>query len=454
MLEVLIVDDEKKMVTLLSGILEEEGYRVTGAGEGGAAIERLQRQAFDIVLTDLRMSPVDGMEVLKAAKRLQPECEVVMMTAYATAETAVEALKAGAYDYIIKPFKTEELLLLLQKIAEKHSLRAENVQLKQALGRRYRLDNIISQSKAMLDVIAQAVQVASTNTTVLLRGESGTGKELIARAIHQASPRRGKNMVRVNSGALPDTLHESELIGHEKAAFTGAYDTHKGKFETAAGGTIFLDEIGDISLTMQVKLLRVLQEKEFDRVGGKQTLKTDARVIAATNRNLEELIEQRQFREDLYYRLSVFPIFIPPLRQRREDIAPLVEFFFNKYNRPGATTSSEVLELFNAYRWPGNIRELENVIERASIVMKTDELSLGDLPPQLAAQKQQMVGAIDMLLPPEGIDFDDLQRSVILKALQRTGGNKTKAARLLQMSRRKLYSRMESLGLKTDNGEG
>ncbi len=449
-MEVLIVDDEKKMVNLLSGILDEDGYQVSGAADGAAAIGRLKQESFDVVLTDLKMAPVDGMEVLRAAKRLQPQCEVVMMTAYATAETAIEAMKAGAYDYIIKPFKTDELLLLLQKIAEKRALIAETQNLKRSLAKRFKFDNIISQSKAMQEVLGQAMQVARTETTVLLRGESGTGKELIAHAIHQGSARRNRAMIRVNSSALPDTLLESELFGHEKGSFTGAYSTHKGKFEIAGGGTIFLDEIGDISPAMQVKLLRVLQEKEFDRVGGKTTLKTNARVIAATNRNLEQLIEERQFREDLYYRLSVFPILIPPLRRRREDILPLAEFFFKKCGRPEARLAREVLEPFHAYQWPGNVRELENVIERACIVMKTDELTVADLPPQLSSQKRPLQSPFDMLLPDKGLDYDELQRAVILKALERAGGNKTQAARLLHMTRRKLYSRMESLGLKPD----
>jgi len=452
-MEVLIVDDEKRMVSLLRGILEEEGYQATAVTDGSIAISHLKQEKFDIVLTDLKMPPPDGMEVLRTAKRLQPECEVLMMTAYATAETAVEAMKAGAYDYIIKPFKTEELLMLLGRIAEKRSLLLENVDLKRSLAERFKIDNIISQSKPMQEVLAQAMQVAPTGTTVLLRGESGTGKELIAKAIHQASGRRERTMVRVNSSALPDTLLESELFGHEKGAFTGAYSTHKGKFEVAEGGTIFLDEIGDISPTMQVKLLRVLQEKEFDRVGGKTTLKTDARVIAATNRDLEALIEERKFREDLYYRLSVFPIFIPPLRDRREDILPLAEFFFRKYGRPHARISPEVLERFEAYRWPGNVRELENVIERACIVMKTEQLTPADLPPQLSSRKQQLQSPLEILIPEEGVDYDQLQRSVILKALERAGGNKTRAASLLHMTRRKLYSRMESLQLKTDNGQ-
>lgn len=451
MMNILIVDDEKRLVNLLSGILSEEGYTVTGASDGAAALEWLKQGSFDIVLTDLKMAPTDGMEVLRASKRLQPECEVVMMTAYATTETAVEAMKAGAYDYLVKPFKTEELLLLLDKISRRRNLEAENLNLKRIFGDRFSMKNIICQSKAMQDVLALATQVAATNTTVLLRGESGTGKELIAKAIHQASPRRGKVMVRVNSSALPDTLLESELFGHEKGSFTGAYNTHRGKFEIAEGGTLFLDEIGDISPTMQVKLLRVLQEKEFDRVGGKTTLKTDARVIAATNRNLEELMEEHRFREDLYYRLSVFPIFIPPLRQRCEDILPLAEFFFRKYRRPNARLSPETMERFLAYDWPGNIRELENVIERACIVMKSGELTPADLPPQFPGEKRPGQSPLDLLLPEEGVDYDELQRNVIRKALERAGGNKTRAARLLHMSRRKLYSRMESLGLRTDS---
>jgi DNA-binding NtrC family response regulator len=447
-MHVLIVDDEKRMVSLLKGILEEEGYEVTGAESGQEAIDRLKRRDFDVVLTDLRMSPVDGMAVLKESREIQPSCEVVIMTAYASADTAVEAMKAGALDYIIKPFKTEELLLLLQRIADNRSLRDENRGLRRALGERYRFDNIISQSKAMNDVLHQAMQVAETSTTVLLRGESGTGKELIARVIHQSSPRREQAMVRVNSSALPDTLLESELFGHEKGAFTGAHTMHRGKFEIANGGTLFLDEIGDISQAMQVKLLRVLQEKEFDRVGGKQTIKTDARVIAATNCGLEELMQERRFREDLYYRLSVFPVFIPPLRQRREDIPPLVEFFLKKNNRPDATLEPDVLEVLQSYSWPGNVRELENVIERACIVMRSNVMGVKDLPPQLAGRPAVTASSpIHLPFPDEGLDFDQMQRDLILKALEKAEGNKTQAARLLRMSRRKLYSRMESLNI-------
>ena len=447
-MNVLIVDDEKRMVSLLKGILEEEGYEVTGAESGQEAIDQLKRGEFDVVLTDLRMSPVDGMAVLKESQKLQPSCEVVIMTAYASADTAVEAMKAGALDYIIKPFKTEELLLLLQRIADNRSLRDENRGLRRALGERYRFDNIISQSKAMNDVLHQAMQVAETSTTVLLRGESGTGKELIARVIHQSSPRREQAMVRVNSSALPDTLLESELFGHEKGAFTGAHTMHRGKFEIANGGTLFLDEIGDISQAMQVKLLRVLQEKEFDRVGGKQTIKTDARVIAATNCGLEELMQERRFREDLYYRLSVFPVFIPPLRQRREDIPPLVEFFLKKNNRPDATLEPDVLEVLQSYSWPGNVRELENVIERACIVMRSNVMGVKDLPPQLAGRPAVTASSpMNLPFPDEGLDFDQMQRDLILKALEKAEGNKTQAARLLRMSRRKLYSRMESLNI-------
>lgn len=260
-------------------------------------------------------------------------------------------------------------------------------------------------------------------------------------------------MIRVNSSALTETLLASELFGHEKGSFTGAVATHKGKFEIADGGTLFLDEIGDISSNMQVKLLRVLQEREYSRVGGITTLRTNARVIAATNRNLEELIERQTFREDLYYRLSVFPIIIPPLRHRQDDILPLVEHFFRKYNRPGARISPDALQLFYVHRWPGNVRELENVIERACIVMKSDVLTPEDLPPQMSSRLSRSSESLDLLLPSEGVDFDDLQRSVILKALERAGGNKTRAAQLLHMTRRKLYSRMESLGLKSENGD-
>ena len=453
---ILIIDDEKKMVNLLDAILTDEGYEVECCYSGTDGIKSINENEYDIVLTDLKMKPVDGLEVLEKAKKSNPETVVIMMTAFASAETAVQAMKNGAYDYLIKPFKTEELLLILERVLETQSLKEENEELKKRLGEPVEFPNIIGESRAIKEVFHLINKVAGSNTTVLLRGESGTGKELAAQAIHAASPRSKGPLITVNCGALPETLLESELFGHEKGSFTGAIKQKKGRFELANGGTIFLDEIGDISPAVQVKLLRVLQEREFERVGGMETLKTDARIIAATNRDLETMRGKHEFRDDLYFRLSVFPIYLPNLKTRVEDIELLVKFFLRKHNADELKISEEVWEAFENYEWPGNIRELENVIERAVIIKHGDGISIDDLPPNLQAS---LPGRMDsheehtskyFVIPDEGIDFEELERDMIIQALKNSDGSKTKAAQLLGYTRRKLYSRMEILGIKSE----
>jgi DNA-binding NtrC family response regulator len=377
-------------------------------------------------------------------KKTAPETEVILMTAYASAQTAVEAMRKGAYDYLIKPFEMVEMKLKVKQILEKKELAKENIDLKSKLRDKYSLEDIIGQSEAMQMVYQMVEKVAPRDATVLIRGESGTGKELIAQSIHQLSHRARGAFIAVNCAALPETLLESELFGHEKGAFTGAEKQKRGRFELAVGGTIFLDEIGDISPTTQVKLLRVLQTKEITRVGSEETIPVDVRTIAATNRNLEELIKQGTFREDLYYRLNVFPIPLPPLRERREDIPELVIHFLKKNNQPEDKIDSQTLRALMSYHWPGNIRELENIIERMIILSGDDMITSDSLPPQFRGFMTSNDSlAID--IPDEGISIDEVEKELIHKALKKAGGNKSKAAQLLGITRRKLYSMVERL---------
>ncbi len=367
MAQILVVDDEKKMGILIEGTLKDAGYSVKTVTSGEEALKLLKKNTYDVVITDLKMEPVDGQVVLKKAKELNESTEVIMMTAYATAKSAVEAMKAGATDYIIKPFALEELKLLVDKIVEKQKLLALNLQLQEDLGKAV-LDEFVGKSKNIKQVFELVEKVAKTDANVLLLGESGTGKELVARAIHQKSKRRDKPLITVNCAALTETLLESELFGHEKGAFTGAYARKLGRFELADLGTIFLDEIGEISPTIQAKLLRVLEEKKINRVGGVETIGVDTRVIAATNKNLEQNVKAGRFREDLYFRLNVFPIWIPPLRERREDIPLLVEYFLKKFQYQGEKLPADIMDQLINYHWPGNVRELKNILERAMIL--------------------------------------------------------------------------------------
>ena len=441
MAKILVVDDERKMCVILKGMLQERGHDVTAIEDGQKAQELLGRWEFDLVITDLKMTPVDGLELLRVVKKANPETEVVLMTAYASVQTAIEAMKQGAYDYIIKPFDLEEMGLLVEKIAEKRRLVMENRQLREDLICRGDRQMILGSSSKMRQVMSLVDKVAPSNVTVLIRGESGTGKELVAEAIHRQSPRSAGPLVVVNCAALTETLLESELFGHEKGAFTGAIKKKPGRFEMAQGGSIFLDEVGDVSPALQAKLLRVLQEKTFVRVGGTETITVDVRLIAATNRNLEQAIAQRRFREDLYYRLSVFPITVPPLRERSEDIPPLVEHFLRARGRGLDDMDKNALDQLVVYHWPGNVRELENVIERAVILAGEERIGLSHLPFLPPAQAPASSTGGDL-------NLEQLERESILLALQQTGGNKSEAARLLGVTRRALYSRMERLGLR------
>jgi DNA-binding NtrC family response regulator len=453
MTQILVVDDEKKMGILIEGTLKDAGYSVKTATSGEKALELLKKSTYDIVITDLKMEPVDGMQVLKKAKELNEETEVIMMTAYATAQSAVQAMKSGAADYVIKPFALEELKLLVDRIVEKQKLVALNLQLQEDLGKAT-LDEFAGKSEKIKNVFELVDKVAKTNANVLLLGESGTGKELVARAIHQKSRRKAKPLITVNCAALTETLLESELFGHEKGAFTGAYAKKLGRFELADQGTIFLDEIGEISPTIQAKLLRVLEERKFNRVGGVETIQVDTRVIAATNKNLEESTKQGKFREDLYFRLNVFPIWIPPLRERREDIPILVDYFLKKYNYQGHELSKDVMEQFTNYVWPGNVRELKNILERAIILSDGKDIQahhVGIKPLRAVpvgsgiVLKTPLSGGIPE--PSSDLSLEEMEKNMIIEALKKSKGNKTEAAKSLHITRRMLYSRMKKYGL-------
>jgi DNA-binding NtrC family response regulator len=441
---ILVVDDEEAQRASIAGFLRKNGYSVSEARNGRSAVTHVREHRVDLVLTDFRMPDQTGAEVLRAVREISPDIPVVVITAYGSIETAVGIMKEGAFDYLQKPVELEELLLIIERAREHRLLVSENRMLRAQLAERYSFANIVSQSGVMEDVLNTAGRVAPSTASVLIRGESGTGKELIARAIHMASDRSDKPFVVVNCAALPETLFESELFGHEKGAFTGAERQRIGKFEQADGGTLFIDEVGDIPLAIQVKLLRALQFGQIERVGGSVTLQLNVRIVAATNRNLESMIAEGAFREDLYYRLNVVPIHLPALRQRREDIGPLVMEFIRKYAELNGknirTLSREAMDALTRYEFPGNVRELENIIQRAVVLTRDDTITMRDLPANLAAQTLATPEA-----PHELFELGDLTQRVetlesllIGKALEKSGGNQVKAAELLGISERTL----------------
>jgi two-component system NtrC family response regulator len=449
--QVLIVDDEQVQREMLEGFLAKQGYGVGTAGSGAEALEQARRTSFDLVLTDFRMPGMDGIQLLGELKRQNPETVVVLLTAFGTVETAVKAMKEGAYDYLNKPIDLDELLLLIQRAEREAGLSRENRELREQLREKFKVDFIISASRRMEEVLNLVKRAAPSTATVLILGESGTGKELIARAIHYSSPRADRPLIKVNCAALPENLLESELFGHEKGAFTGAVARRIGRFEQADQGTIFLDEIGDLSPSLQSKLLRVLQEKEFERVGSSQTLRVDVRVIAATNRNLEEAIRKGAFREDLYYRLNVVTLSLPPLRERKEDIPPLIEHFLRKYSRENrktvAAVSREAKDLLMNYPYPGNIRELENIVERAVVLSRGDTITTQDLPLNLRESKVEdlMKDAARGRSLPETLE--EIERLRITQALAKSRGVQTQAAEDLGISERVLRYKMKKYGI-------
>ncbi len=468
----LVADDEPNMRRVLAAMLEGEGLAVRAARDGAEAAAALGERPFDLVITDLRMGGVggiDGMELLRHVQEVAPRTPVVMITAHGSVDTAVEAMKSGAFDFVTKPFEQAEI----QSIVAKALRTAE---LDSGAGRAASKDDdehgaygMIGRSANMKAVFEMIGKVASTPSTVLITGESGTGKELVARALHERSVRSAKPFIKINCAAIPDTLVESELFGHERGAFTGAVSAKPGRFELANGGTLFLDEVGEVPLEMQVKLLRVLQEGEFERVGGVRTLKVDTRLVAATNTDLDKAIAAGRFREDLFYRLNVVPIRLPPLRERRDDIPLLVNHFLRHFNaRLGKSVrhaTPEALARLTTFRWPGNIRQLENVLERTLLFCEGDEIGLGDLPAELstpaaAAEAAQIASATAVGALPEGTGLKDVirettegvERQLIQQALEQTGGNVTQAAKMLQISRKSMQIKMKELGLREGPG--
>ncbi len=451
---ILLVEDKDSMSQMLKETFDAEGYQTVIARNGQDGIRLIREQHFDLVLTDLKLPRKDGIEVLKAAKTEDPLTPVIVMTAFGTIETAVAAMKEGAFDFITKPFDTDHLMLLMRRALENERMRAENMLLRDALNASYGMPTIIGKSSAISEVAQKIQKVSPTRTTVLILGESGTGKELFARAIHAMSPRKEAPFVAINCAAIPRELLESELFGHEKGSFTGA-DTRKiGKFELAGRGTIFLDEIGELDLALQAKLLRVLQEGEIERVGGVKTISIDVRIIAASNRDLEKAIAAGQFREDLYYRLNVFPIVIPPLRERMEDIPLLVDYFVGKFSKdmniPVKTVSAQAAVLLQEYPWKGNVRELENCIERALIlcdgaVIEPEHIILDRrLATETALSRIPMSGTLDEAAR-QATRIIETER--ITRALQETRGNKSRAAELLQVSYKTLLTKIKEYGI-------
>ena len=444
---ILVVDDEEQMRDLLAKVLERKGYEVSVCGDGAEALALLEREPADLVITDVRMPGLNGMEALRAIKELNPEIVVLIMTAFGSIDQAVQAVKEGAYDYINKPFKIDEILLTIQKALEERHLRHEVSTLRQELRTRYHFENLIGKSRAMQEVFGLIEQVAGSRSTVMVYGKSGTGKELVAKAIHYNSPRSAKAFVAVNCAAIPAELLESELFGHEKGAFTGAIATKVGKFELATGGTLFLDEIGHMRLDLQAKILRALQEREIERVGGTRTIKIDVRVLAATNRDLKKAIEDGTFREDLYYRLNVVPITLPDLKDRQEDIPLLANHFVQKFapesNPAMREIAKEAMAILMSHTWPGNVRELENVIERAVTLGRGPAVEPRDLPPHLAGGTNPLERAL-----AKEASLEDLEKDYIAMILRRTKGHQIRAASILGIDRRTLYRKIRRFGLK------
>jgi len=446
---ILVVDDEESHRIMLRAVLKDEGYEVAEAADGSEAVRAVEQEPFDLILLDVRMKTMDGIEALNEIRKISPLIPVLIMTAYASVKTAVEALKAGAFDYLTKPLDIEELKILIEKALELYHLREENLTLKERLGDRFDFSKIIGKSRKMIELFDTLSLVAPTDATILILGESGTGKELVANAIHHNSFRKSQPFIKISCSALPETLLESELFGHERGAFTGAIARRDGRFQLAHRGTIFLDEVGEMNPTTQMKLLRVLQEKEFEPLGSVQTLKVDVRVIAATNKDLDQEVKKGRFREDLFYRLNVVPISLPPLRERKEDIPALAQHFFEVYrdkNQKGLKDiSNKTMDLLSRYDWPGNIRELENCLERAVIMARGEVIAPADLPPHIQVLSGKEQGqAIDF---PAGISLEEVERALILKTLEETGGNRSRAAESLGINRRTLLNKLKEYGM-------
>lgn len=448
---ILVVDDDDNLRWVLQTQLEEMGYAAATAADGAMALEMIDKDPFALVLTDLKMPGMSGMELLDHIHRDYPEIPVLMITAFGTIQSAVQAMRSGAYDYLTKPIDYEELGLSVSRVLEHFRLVQEVRTLRASLDRKYGFENIIGHSEALLALLDTAARAAQSNSTILIHAETGTGKELLARAIHFNSRRRDKPFVTINCGAIPRDLLESELFGHVKGSFTGAMAHKAGKVELADRGTLFLDEIGEMPGDLQVKVLRLIQQGELEKVGATSPAKVDVRFVAATHRNLRAMIEDGTFREDLYYRLAVIPLELPPLRDRAEDIPELVQYFFVKakeeQGRPDLVLPSSLLPRFQDYRWPGNIRELENAIERIVVLARGDEITLADLPDFLQREKPT-IDTLQLDLPVQGVSLDVVEKELILRALVKFGGNQTHAAKYLDISRKALIYRMEKHGIR------
>ncbi|TLM80351.1 MAG: sigma-54-dependent Fis family transcriptional regulator [Actinobacteria bacterium] len=445
---VLVADDERNIRSGLVAGLAEDGYEVLEAASGKEALAAVAEHHPDVIILDQKMPAPNGLEVLRTLRAGGDETPVIMVTAHGGIEQAVEAMKLGATEYLAKPFDLAEVRLALEKIARVADLSAEVERLRTELDRDWDIDGIVAADTRMLDVLDTVGKVAPTNATVMVYGESGTGKELVARAVHKLSPRASKPFVSIHAGALPETLLESELFGYEKGAFTGATMAKPGRFEMANGGTLFLDEIGDITAGVQVKLLRVLQERQFERLGGTRAIEVDVRIVAATNQDLQRLIADGTFREDLYYRLNVVPITLPPLRKRPDDIPRLVAHFLEKYEAGSKRISQDAMEALATYSWPGNIRELENTIERIVILSRDDEIVIGDLPGEVRAGAPAVrTGVKGFALPDEGIDLEEVELGLVRQALERSGGSVAAAAKLLGLTPATLRVRMDRWGI-------
>jgi DNA-binding NtrC family response regulator len=447
---ILVVDDDANLRWVIQTQLEQMGYRVTASADGGEAIRAIEKEPPALVMTDLKMPGMSGMELLERIRRDFPEIPVVIVTAFGTIQNAVQAMRAGAYDYLAKPIDYDELALSVSRVLEHFRLVEEVRALRVSLDRKYGFENIIGHSEALLSVLDTAARAAHSNSTILIHAETGTGKELLAKAIHFNSRRRDKPFVTINCGAIPRDLLESELFGHVKGSFTGAMAHKAGKVEIADRGTLFLDEIGEMPGELQVKMLRLIQQGELEKVGATSPVKVDVRFVTATHRNLRAMIEDGTFREDLYYRLAVIPLELPPLRDRAEDIPELVQHFFVEaklaQDRPDLVLPAGLLPRFQDYRWPGNVRELENVIERVVVLARGDEITLADLPDFLRRERP----AIDMLqleLPPRGVSLETVEKELIVRALDKFHGNQTHAAKYLDISRKALRYRMEKHGI-------
>src|ERR1035437_10195992 len=457
---ILIVEDEAKMRRLLELNLGEDGFTTLSAGDAESGLKLLRENSVDLVVTDLKLPGMNGLEFLQTIKRQNAAIPVVVMTAFGSVETAVEAMKTGASDYVLKPFSLNEMRMVIHKELVVHKLREENRSLREALGKRYAHPNVVARSAKMQEVLATVDRVAPTNSTVLLGGESGVGKDLIARAIHEKSRRAAGPFIKINSTAIPENLLESELFGYEKGAFTGATASKPGKFELADKGTLFLDEIGDVPPATQVKLLRVLQEREFERLAGTRTVKVDVRLIAATNRDLRAALEDGTFREDLYYRLNVVPIDIPPLREHKEDISGLANLFLARFAKDSgreeekkiAGISPAAMQLLVGHYWPGNVRELQNVIERACALAQGGQLEVSDIQLDSPRNRNHAASDRDRFLP-DGMTLAQWEDEMIREALKRAGGNKSQAARLLGLSRNALRYRLSKIGIEDNGGE-